>query len=213
MELKWRCFQTFCCGIAAEMRVGALVVVALAMCGSVLEAAQEPTDSSAPVEGRLYNASDRPFVYQLRRSRGASWSQPLRLEPNEYHAYRGPLQGGRNDLAGLLTRPSRLREGYLIIQFPSYGGYQRIRIRATDLQGRLAPYWFYVTDAGGHGHLVQARSMEQARAVQADLRKQPAPSPEQLVTLKRMLYANHVWYPAPPKAARPPSATRPCCGP
>lgn len=152
----------------------------------------QPNDSQDVVEGRIYNVSDRPFEYQLRRSRGTAWTPVFRLEPGQYHAYRGPLYGGRADLAGLLTRPSRLRDGYLIVQFPEYGGLRRFRIRATDLQGRIAPFWFFVTDSAGHGHLVQARSVERARIIQEELRKQPAPSSEELAVLKRVLRANHV---------------------
>jgi len=174
---------------------GMAIFVAATMTPQTLFAQQRQDEQPEIREGRIYNASDRPFAYQLRRSRGKAWTQILRLQPGEFHVYRGRQFGGRDDLAGLLARPSRLREGYLVIQFPGYDGMRRFRIRATDLQGRIAPYWFYVTDSAGQGHLVQARSLEQAKAIQEDMQQQPVPSDEELAALKRKLEANHVFYP------------------
>jgi len=169
------------------------VIVTAVVAPNVAQA--QRADEDQPTEGRIYNISERPFLYQLRRSRGVAWTRAMRLEPGKYHTYRGPRFGGRNDLAGLITRPSRYREGYLIIQFRGYGGLERIRIRATDLQGRVTPYWFYVTDANGDGRLIQAPSIEQAKAAQQELQQQAPASPRQIEAHKRKLRANHVLYP------------------
>ena len=160
--------------------------------------ASQVQDDQTPdpqIEGRLWNISDQDFRFRLRRSRGKTWTREHVLAPDEFYTVRRPEDGGRDDLDGISTHPGRIGEGHLIVQYPEYGGQRRQRIKAEDVNKNLVPFWFYVTDSGGHGRLIQRDSLQKAQEFQQKLKEQEPRTPEQLERFKQGLRANHALMP------------------
>jgi hypothetical protein len=180
-DLAW--LVQFTCAVA--------VCLAFAPCSA---AAQEGAGNLPLGQGgRLWNISDAPFKYRLRRTGGEIWTAVKTLAPGKYQRIQLPKPGEQAELEGL-----DVRDPHLSIEYPELGGLMRFRLPARSSSGTIVPFWFYVKDSNGFGRLIQAAGLGEAQAEQARLQKAPPVKPEQLEALKATLQANWVYYPNRP---------------
>jgi len=147
--------------------------------------------TDTPVEGRLINLTDEPFVYRLHRSNGPVWTEPSTVAP-----------GGQQILALATAQKSQILgvrgdgKGYVIIQYSSFGGRVTVRLPARDpSNNKLEPNWYCVKDINGFRQLIQARTDADAKARQAamlDPARSKAMTAEEIKELKKSLKANWV---------------------
>ncbi len=173
-------------------RTGYLALVTVAALASLVHAQAGPDKLDVPVgEGRLYNLTSQPFVFQLHRADGAAWTESYSIPPGKYFAVKAPKAGETTEIQGI-TGNGR---GYVIIRHrePILGGFLTVRLPAMNpANGQIQPTWFAVKDSSGITRLVQEPSVAQAQNVQEVLQKQAAMTPQELERSKHMLRANWV---------------------
>ncbi len=141
--------------------------------------------------GRLWNISDAPLKYRLRRTSGVIWTDERTLAPGEFQLLQLPKPGERSDIQGLdVTDP------HVSIEYPDMGGLMRFRLPARSASGTVVPFWFYVKDSNGFGHMIQAKGLPEAQTAQERLKKVQPLKPEEIDDLRATLRANWVFYPA-----------------
>lgn len=163
----------------------------LSTAGTSAKAQDVPDKLDLPVgEGRIYNLTDQPFVFQLHRADGAAWTESYTIPAGKYFAVKA-APGGATEIQGI-TGNGR---GYVIIRHrePVLGGFLTVRLPAMNpANGQVQPTWFAVKDANGICRLVQEPSVAQAKSVQEALRKQTPMTPQEIERSKHMLRANWV---------------------
>jgi hypothetical protein len=168
-------------------------VWALAACfllPSAFAFAKQPAAPKLPKGvGRLWNISSEPFTFQLGITSGSGWSEPITLAPGKYREIRRPTPGQTSEIAGLRDRVPCVK-----IQTRQPIGLIRISLPAQTPDGETVPQWFYVKDSNGFGRMVQAETVEQAQARQAELQRRPRMSPEEIERIKEVLRANYVLF-------------------
>jgi hypothetical protein len=169
------------------------LVAVLAMC-AISHAAEAPADSPAlnAGVGRLWNLTPEVLVYQLGRTSGSPWSDPIALPPGQSHEVRAPRPGERSPLLGLSDR-----ERFVVVRFRALGGVVKVRLPARTPEGEIVPNWFFVKDANSVPRLIQAVGPEQARAEYERLKSQRPLQDSDLVRLRESLRANHVFSDGP----------------
>lgn len=162
-----------------------------------------------PQSGYIWNLTDRPLRYQLRRSSGLSWTRFYELPPGqrtEYHA------GAMSYLLGLgpNTQPR-----YVIVRFEALGGFiqQRLSARSIANPDVLMPFYFLIEDSSGERRLIQAPSRERALELQARLREDPRPTPAQLAAYQAQLRISGVFRDELPETYIAPYLVSPVPGP
>ena len=177
---------------AAVLADGCLALVVV-LAAEAVALGQTPSNklNLPPGEGRLYNLTSQPFVFQLHRADGAAWTENYSIPPGKFFAVKAPKPGETTDIQGI-TGNGR---GFVIIRHrePVLGGFLTVRLPALNpANQQIQPTWFAVKDANGVTRLVQEASVEQAKAVQANLLKQTPMTPQELERSKHMLRANWV---------------------
>jgi hypothetical protein len=172
--------------------IALLTVGACGAAGTLARAQDLPDKLDLPVgEGRIYNLTNQPFVFQLHRADGAAWTESHTIPAGKYFAVKAPRGGATTEIQGI-TGNGR---GYVIIRHrePVLGGYLTVRLPAMNpANGQVQPTWFAVKDANGICRLVQEPSVEQAKSVQEALQKQTPMTPQEIERSKHMLRANWV---------------------
>lgn len=172
-----------------------MLLTLTATCGVATAAAQPLPDSLLEIrEGRITNASDRPFTFRLARRFGQPWTAPFTLQPGEHLALSRQEHPWQNELLGIVA--AGVRDRYVVVEYREYGGAIRARVSARSTQSAdvIVPYHFYVVDADGFGRIIQARTLEEAQTIQAELQKQPQKTADQIRQDMTALRANHVLY-------------------
>lgn len=149
---------------------------------------QIAADGEQSVEGQLWNITDTPFTFQLRRDSGDVWTRPITLQPGEHRSVRAD----ETSLFGITGVNEE--DGYVVIRYPALGGNIEVMLSARTRNDQFIPYWFYVTDSSGIARMIQAKSREQAESMQSKMKEQPAMSSDEIEQLKRTLRANWVLY-------------------
>lgn len=181
-------FRKFLARIAAVIALG---LTFAPCCAQAQVQAQEGTGALPLGEGgRLWNITDSPFKYRLRRAGGEIWTDVKTLAPGAYQQIKLPKIGERAELEGL-----DVRDPHLSIEYPELGGLMRFRLPARSSTGKIVPFWFYVKDSNGFGRLIQATGLGEAEKEQARLKQIPPVKPEDMEDLKQTLQANWVFYP------------------
>ena len=168
-----------------------MIALGFAIAPGVATAQDESGNLPLGNGGRLWNISDAPFKYRLRRSSGAVWTDVKTLAPGEFQQLRLPKPGERAELEGL-----DVSDPHLSIEYPELGGLMRFRLPARSSSGTVVPFWFYVKDSNGFGRLIQSAGLKSAQEDQVRLQKAPPLTPEELEHVKATLLANWVYYPA-----------------
>jgi len=172
-----------CCVVAC----GVLLSLSAVAHGQVDE-----ENENVPVgEGRLYNLTTKPFVFQLHRADGAAWTENYSIPAGKFYAVKTPKPGETTEIQGI-TGNGR---GYVIIRHrdPVLAGYLTVRLPATNpANGKVQPTWFAVQDSNGITRLVQEASIEQAKKVQDNLKSRKPLTAQELENSKHMLRANWV---------------------
>lgn len=143
-----------------------------------------------PGTGRLWNLTSEPFHYRLRRASGPSWTEQRVIAPGEYAEF-SAAAFDQDDLLGV-----DLKNPFIVVEHRELGGVVRMRLSSRTLHGDRLPNWFYVKDANNFGRLVQSTSVAQAQRMQAQMQEQKPLSAEEVDTVRKMLRANWVYYPA-----------------
>ncbi len=169
------------------------LVGGLLLCLSAVSFAQvDEENENIPVgEGRLYNLTTKPFVFQLHRADGAAWTENYTVPAGKFYAVKTPKPGETTEIQGI-TGNGR---GYVIIRHrdPVLGGYLTVRLPATNpANGKVQPTWFAVQDSNGITRLVQEASIDQAKKVQDNLKSRKPLTAQELENSKHMLRANWV---------------------
>jgi hypothetical protein len=152
--------------------------------------AEAADEADTPKEGRLWNLTNAPFKFRLARSRGKPWTDEMTLAPGKVQVIRAPKPGESSELEGLTGRG----DGFVNISYPELGGHIRLHLAARDINDELVPNWFHVKDANGFSRLVQAETIEIAKARQEKLMNEKPLSPAEIEQAKRLLKANWVLY-------------------
>jgi len=177
--------------LAALVALAVLAFVSSAPARGQEESADPKVDEVPVREGRLYNLTSQPLSFQLHQMDGVAWTNSYSIAPGKYFAVRAPKAGEATDIQGL-TGDGR---GFVIIRYPEpiLGGYLTLRLPARNPSSQvLQPTWYAIQDSNGIIRMVQEPSMEQAKAVQEKLQKQPRMTPQELEHTKHMLRANWV---------------------
>ena len=174
-------------------RIACLMLGAMAFSGGSAfgQAASTAQETPPAGEGRLYNVTSEPFVFQMHRADGAAWTENYNVAPGKFLAIKAPKAGETHEIQGL-TGNGR---GFIIIRHrdPVLGGYMTLRLPAQNpASGKIQPTWFAVKDSNGITRIVQEPSIEQAKEVQAALLKQSPMNAKELERSKHMLRANWV---------------------
>src|SRR5262245_39109004 len=117
-------------------------------------AQQEPGELPLGSGGRLWNISDAPLKYRLRRTSGVLWTDERTLAPGEFQLLLLPKPGQRSDIQGL-----DVADPHVTIEYPDLGGLMRFRLPARSPSSAIVPFWFYVKDSNGFGHMIQAKGL------------------------------------------------------
>ncbi|HEY1601955.1 MAG TPA: hypothetical protein VGG64_20300 [Pirellulales bacterium] len=155
------------------------------------QATRPKQESQTVAEGRLYNLTADPFVFQLHRADGVAWTDGYVVPPGKYFAIKAVRPGDRSEVQGI-TGNGR---GYVIIRHrePILNGYMTLRLPAQNpATQQVQPMWFAVKDANGITRMVQEANVEQAKAVQEKLQHQTPMTPVELERSRHMLRANWV---------------------
>ncbi len=174
------------------MTVALLAMGALCAMVAIVQAQELPDKLDLPVgEGRIYNLTKQPFVFQLHRADGAAWTESYTIPPGKYFAVKASQAGPPSEIQGI-TGNGR---GYVIIRHrePILGGYLTVRLPAMNpANGQVQPTWFAVKDANGICRLVQEPSVAKAQSVQEALQQQTPMTRQEIERSKHMLRANWV---------------------
>lgn len=171
------------CAIACSL------VLTSGLAGAADQAKAKPGELP-PGVGRLWNLTNEPFTYQIARTSGQPWTQPVTLAPGKYQEVRLPKSGEVSEWLGLTTSGN----SSLTIRFPmpQLGGNIRLSLPGRTPNDEIIPNWFLVKDSNNFGRFVQAKTIEEARAKEDELKKRPKLTPEKLEEVKEMLRANYV---------------------
>jgi len=174
--------------VAASLALSLGVAAGQSALGQAPRAKQTPR---AVGEGRLYNLTARPFVFQLHRRDGVKWTDGYVIQPGKFFSVRTPRAGERTDIMGITGNG----EGFVIVRFrePKLGGFMNLRLTAKNPANlQLQPTWFVVEDANGMIDLVQAADAAEATARQENLKKQTPLTPAEIERMKQTLRNNWV---------------------
>ena len=76
--------------------IALLSVGACGLAGTLVRAQDIPDKLDLPVgEGRIYNLTNQPFVFQLHRADGAAWTESHTIPAGKYFAVKAPQGGAR----------------------------------------------------------------------------------------------------------------------
>jgi hypothetical protein len=138
--------------------------------------------------GRLWNLTPNPITYEIGRTTGRPWSNPITLQPGKYHQIHAPARGQHSDILGL-----NVRDRFIAVRFRALGGVVKMRLPARTPEGEIVPNWFFVQDANSLPRLIQANGPEEARSEYSRLQKERPLTPQDLAQLRETLRANHVF--------------------
>lgn len=157
------------------------------------DAAQPATAPPRPKgTGRLWNLTSEPFTYQLARTSGEPWSQLRTLPPGKYHEVKVPKSGETSEWLGL----NNYRDPSITVKFPvpRLGGVIKVTLPAKTARDEVEPNWYLVRDSNNFNRLIQAKSVDDAKAREQELKKRAPYTPEKLEEIKETLRANYVLY-------------------
>src|SRR5262249_34045853 len=163
MSLKFKLRLSWGRGVLAATAACMLSILAGMRYQDVRASAADETE--APKEGRLWNITSETFKYRLARRRGKVWTDEMKLAPGKVQVIRAPKPGESSDLEGLTGRG----DGYVNISYAELGGFIHLHLSARDVNDTLMPNWFHVKDSNGFSRLIQAASVEDAKARQEKL--------------------------------------------
>lgn len=135
---------------------------------------------------QLTNFSDQPFKFHALLVNGR-WTELLTIEPGQVVPIREEAQRGGVPVLGV-DAPKQ----FAIIRYQAYGGWVHWRLAGRQLPGDAAPHWYFMVDSNGNGHLVQARTEEDAVRVRDQLKSRTPLTAKELATTKATLRANWV---------------------